>query len=197
MIGDVLSNGEKVEGFARKTTTGYEFCFFSRRLPTDTKEGETSSVIRVIPRRSRGCLNGGADPPGDKHTVRNSEGRTIMGKLRKTWQDFKKSYPDFEKSKDLKADFGPALDKYEDALAKVSACFAKLEDLASEFDKASQNLVVAAAGYKVVVKKLAEKTPQIQKDFDKDFRYVTELDGVKALAVAAKLIQDDLEERPD
>jgi hypothetical protein len=102
-----------------------------------------------------------------------------MGELRKAWQDFKKLHPDFEKSKDLKADFGPALDRHEDARRTMARAVDDICGSAARWDKAKDNLAVAVAGYKIAVRK-RDKTPQIQKDFDKDFQRVIKYADVRS-----------------
>jgi hypothetical protein len=120
-----------------------------------------------------------------------------MASLRKGWQDFKKAYPEFEKSKELKADFGPQLDRFEDAKDKLNAAVQQVVKLATDYDKARQNMVVAATGYEVVVKKLAKTTPDLQKDFDHDFGWVTAYANTKGLAKVVYDLQGLLEKEPE
>ena len=119
-----------------------------------------------------------------------------MASLRKGWQDFKKTYPDFEKNKELKADFGPQLDKFETAKDKLNSAVDQVVKLATDYDKARQNMVVAAAGYELVVKKLAKTTPDLQKDFDHDFGWVSKYASSKILGKVVSDLQDQLEKEP-
>lgn len=120
-----------------------------------------------------------------------------MARLRKGWQDFKKTYPDFEDNKELKADFGPQLDKFEGAKEKLNSAVQQVVKLAAEYDKARQNVVVAVAGYETVVKKLAKTTPGLQKDFDHDFGWVSKYANTKVLAKVVDELQGQLENEPD
>lgn len=69
--------------------------------------------------------------------------------------------------------------------------------LAADYDKTRQNMVVAVAGYEIVVNKLAKTTPGLQKDFDQDFGWVSKYANVKGLAKAVDTLQGQLREEPD
>lgn len=120
-----------------------------------------------------------------------------MGRARKQWQDFKKNNPDFEKNKDLKFDFGPTLDKFEVAAANLDSQTQQIVKAAAEVDKARQNMVMAAAGYEVLVKKLAKTNPGIQKDFDRDFDWISEWKDSKGLMNVMCDLQRELAKMPD
>lgn len=120
-----------------------------------------------------------------------------MGMLRKRWQDFKKANPDFEKNKELKLDFGPQLDKFEDARVKLESVTQQVVKSAAEVDKARQNMVMVVAGYGVLVSKLAKTTPGIQKDFDRDFDWVSKFKDCKALEDAVDDLTRELAKMPD
>jgi hypothetical protein len=76
--------------------------------------------------------------------------------LRQEWQEFKKRYPDFEKSKNFKSDVGPQLDKRDKAFDAVIKTRNELEEVAKELKQINKNLDAALGGYGVIVKELAK-----------------------------------------
>jgi hypothetical protein len=101
------------------------------------------------------------------------------------------------KKKELKADFGPQLDKFEDAKNKLNSAVQQVVKLAGEYDKARQNMVVAAAGYELVVKKVSKTTPKIQKEFDDDFGWVAKWANSKILGKVVADLTNQLESEPN
>ncbi len=86
--------------------------------------------------------------------------------LRKSWQDFKKKHPDFEKHKNFKSDVGPQIDKFSDACMAVIELYRELKDdkLKVVF-KQGASIDAALKGYEQIVKQLKSKDKTIEADF--------------------------------
>src|SRR5262249_26779160 len=84
-----------------------------------------------------------------------------MGKARPVWQEFKKKYPAFEKSKSFKSDVGPQMDQFEEACAECLKLVQKLETQLAATAKTGASLKGAMAGYMAVFKDLQKQDPNL------------------------------------
>ena len=85
--------------------------------------------------------------------------------LRKSWKDFKRKHPTFEKSKNFKSDVGPQLDKFQKAREEFSALRHAVEKKAAEVVTHGMSVAAALKGYEAVVKELHASDKTIKADF--------------------------------
>lgn len=97
---------------------------------------------------------------------------------RKDWQDFKKRYPKFEKSKNFKSDVGPQMDKFEKAFGIAIDATAAARLKYDEVLVTMNSLLAAMAGYEVVVKELENSEAAYKGKILVDFKKIhDELDS--------------------
>jgi hypothetical protein len=88
--------------------------------------------------------------------------------IRKSWQDFKKKHPNFEKSKNFKSDVGPQLDKFDKARDEFTTLKYALIKKAAEVVTLGNSVNAALKGYEAVVKELSASDKTIKADFGKE-----------------------------
>ena|SRR5450432_1002745 len=88
--------------------------------------------------------------------------------LRKSWQDFKKKHPNFEKSKNFKSDVGPQLDKFDKARDEYTTLKYAIEKKAAEVVTLGTSVAAALKGYEAVVKELSASDRTIKADLSAD-----------------------------
>jgi hypothetical protein len=91
-----------------------------------------------------------------------------MSDWRKLWLLFKKDHPNFEQNKIFKADVGPQMADFEDALEKYCDTIAAVVKARESMDKLRDNLQAAVAGYRRILS---------TDDMKKDKTAETDFDG--------------------
>jgi len=81
------------------------------------------------------------------------------------WQNFKKSHPDFEKSKSFKSDLGPQLDKIVKIQSEVQKMNKGLAGKLNECLAAARSIDATLTGYGVIVKQMKNTDKSIVADF--------------------------------
>jgi hypothetical protein len=102
----------------------------------------------------------------------------MAGSARTSWQQFKKKYPDFEKSKNFKSDLGPNLDKWEAAAAKARKA---RDDYTAALDallKAVKTVSQIAGGYGRVIDELKGSHRGIDKEFTDIFEFEVKMNNL-------------------
>ena len=84
---------------------------------------------------------------------------------RKTWQDFKKRHPNFERHKSFKSDVGPQLDKLDAAKQEVMAAYREASKKRDEVKRIGQGIVAALKGYEEIVKQLEAIDNTVEREF--------------------------------
>jgi hypothetical protein len=88
-------------------------------------------------------------------------------KSREEWQQFKKKYPQFEKSKSFKSDVGPQMDAFEAECEKCVKMVAQLVAQLQVMRTKGSSLHAALKGYRAVLDEL-KKDPKFR-EMDHEF----------------------------
>jgi len=89
-----------------------------------------------------------------------------MAALRKEWQDFKKSYPEFEKMKGGNANLGPLLDEHEKTCGDLEKKIALLEKKVAEWAVTRDKLIAMHKLYRDVAQDVSAMDKTVLADFD-------------------------------
>jgi hypothetical protein len=116
-----------------------------------------------------------------------------MGAIRTKWQEFKKKYPDFEKSKLFKSDLGPEADAFEANLVECLKLAKALQQKLKERDMKGNSLKNAFKGYTGVMLDLKKVDPKKFGRIQADCTF--QLDGNKAGLALCDVIDDIAKQR--
>ena len=77
--------------------------------------------------------------------------------LRKQWQDMKKRYPDFEKARNYKANFGPQLDTLVKGMAELTADLKKVKTEADDIVTQLTSLIAVSQAHESIAATLEKQ----------------------------------------
>jgi len=89
---------------------------------------------------------------------------------RQQWQEFKKRFPQFEKSKLFKSDLGPQLEKWQKIEIELETMGTQFQTRLEAVRPVIRSIQATLKGYEAIVAQVAKDNPTLKSSIEHDFK---------------------------